>query len=123
MTRNDLLRRLLVVVLVLVSIGLPAAAQDRDWLVSYETIPPASVALPRLEHAPYDERYAATKAAAALVPEIAAALGLGGDRIRTEITPGGDGLETRPVLRSRIVGSSDLADRFAAAVGFVFRQS
>lgn len=120
MTRNDLLRRLLVVVLV--AVALPAAAQDRDWLVSYEAMPPASVALPGLAHAPYNERHAATQATAALVPEIAAALGLGGDRIRTEITLGGDRLGARPVLRSRITGPSDLADRFAAAVGFVSRQ-
>jgi hypothetical protein len=103
-----------------------AAAQDggatETWLISYETLPSAQVAL-NLDAATYAQKAeVAAEALAAISPGVIAAVGLDPAKIETELTPGGYLLETNPSLQARGAMDEDQATRLAAGFGYVFRQ-
>lgn len=102
-----------------------AAADDAApelWLISYEAIPSAQVAL-NLDGATYAERAELTAAAAGSIsPKVIAAVGLDPAAIETDITPGGYLLATNASLQARGRLREDEAIRLAAALGYVYRQ-
>lgn len=100
------------------------AAQESPSLqmLSYEAIPSAQVPL-ALDSATYEQRAEVTQAALAeIAPAVADAVGLDPAAIETEVTPGGYLLKTNASLQARAVLTDAEADRFAAALGYVFRQ-
>jgi hypothetical protein len=116
-----MLRALLAALLALAA--LPLAAAERTLLFSYEATS-SQLGLTRLRDAPYADRAAFTaKAAKELLPEIFRAVGLDPAKVKTEMTPGGYLLRTNASLQSRIAIDQARADRVAAALGYVFRQS
>ncbi|MEQ8967892.1 MAG: hypothetical protein RID91_18900 [Azospirillaceae bacterium] len=107
--------------------GLAAApvvrAQDAaDHLISYEALPSVGV---DVDFAPasYAERAEITaEAEATIVPEVFALLDMDPAAAETQVTPGGYLLNTNASLQTRLDVSAEDADRFAAAVGYVFSQ-
>jgi hypothetical protein len=72
---------------------------------------------------PYATRLALTEEARNdELPKIVAALGLPAQKITTLVMPGGYKLETNASLQSSFEIDNDTADRFAAALGYTFRQ-
>jgi hypothetical protein len=113
----------LALVLTLLAVA-SAAAADRVLLFSYEVTSAVGLDLPKLPQASYAER--ATVAGEALdrvVPDVVRAVGLKPSQIQTQITPGGYLLKTNASLQSKATLGDQPADRFAAALGYVFRQS
>jgi len=118
---NRLLRALLLLVTVL-AFG-PAMAADRPLLFSYEATS-GQLGLSKLANAQYADRAAFTaKVRDELLPDIFRAVGVDPSKVRTELTPGGYLLRTNASLQSRIAIGDREADRVAAALGYVFRQS
>nr|WP_286198631.1 hypothetical protein [Mesorhizobium sp. BR1-1-16] len=79
--------------------------------------------MPKLEAAGYADRAAfAAKALEEIVPKIADAVGIDSNDLDTEVTPGGYLLKTNASLQTEAEISGDEADRFAAGLGYVFRQ-
>lgn len=71
----------------------------------------------------YDRRVVLTRwALDTHIPQIVAALELPADRISTMVMPGGYKLETNASLQSAFEVDDGTADRFAAALGYTFRQ-
>jgi len=106
----------------LAAIG-PARAEPARFVVAYEAIPSADLALP----APRAAGYAAKERLARLVavgltPSVVAAVGLDPGRVFTRIAPGGYLGETAPALFSTLHAAPADADRLAAALGYVLRQ-
>ena len=98
-------------------------AQDRPWLLLAEAIPAVGVDLPHLDAAPYEEREAlAEQVRVELVPRIAAAIGVPGGAEARAVTPGGWMLTTNPSIPVTVLGGR-AAERMAAALGLVLRQS
>lgn len=120
--RVGLLRRLVVAVwLVMVA---PAWAVDPVQTLAYEVIPAAQVDLPGLDSAGYAERAAVTtRVLTDLLPAVFRAIGVDPDTVATAVVPGGYQLQTNPALVSRVAAADTRADRIAAALGYVFRQS
>jgi len=107
----------------LLVVASPLAAADRTLLFSYEATS-GQLGLSRLRDAPYADRAAFTaKAASELLPDIFRAVGVDPAKVKTEMTPGGYLLRTNASLQSRIALDQARADRVAAALGYVFRQS
>jgi hypothetical protein len=101
----------------------PASAADRPLLFSYEATS-SQLGLPRLRDAQYADRAAFTaKVKDELLPDILRAAGVDPAKVRTELTPGGYLLRTNASLQSRVIVDDRAADRLAAALGYVFRQS
>lgn len=103
--------------------GLALAEELDSFLVSYEATPSFGYDLPKLKAAGYEERAAfSQKVLAEIVPRIADAVGIDSENLVTEVTPGGYLLKTNASLQSAAEVSSDEAERFAAGLGYVFRQ-
>jgi hypothetical protein len=101
-----------------------AGAADRALLFSYEVTSTVGLDLPKLAEASYAQR--ATVAGEALdrvVPDVVRAVGLKPGQVQTQITPGGYLLKTNASLQSKATLGDAAADRFAASLGYVFRQS
>jgi len=118
---SRLLRALL---LLLVALAIrPATAADRPLLFSYEATS-SQIGLSKLADAHYADRAAFTaRVRDELLPEIFRTVGVDPSKVRTELTPGGYLLRTNASLQSRIAIGDREADRVAAALGYVFRQS
>lgn len=105
--------------------GTGAAAQPADaptLLFSYEAIALDLLGLEG-DDASYEERAAFTReVAAGELPQILDLLEIPGESVMTEVTPGGYLLQTNASLQSSFEADDATADRFAAAVGYVFRQ-
>jgi hypothetical protein len=100
-----------------------AEAADRPLLFSYEATS-GQLGLARLREAQYADRAAfPAKVRDELLPDILRAAGVDPTKVRTELTPGGYLLRTNASLQSRVAIDARGADRLAAALGFVFRQS
>ncbi|MBM3546302.1 MAG: hypothetical protein FJX54_05080 [Alphaproteobacteria bacterium] len=98
-------------------------AADRPLLFSYEATS-SQLGLSKLRDAQYADRAAFTaKVKDEILPDILRAVGVDPAKVRTELTPGGYLLRTNASLQSRVVVDDRQADRLAAALGFVFRQS
>lgn len=103
--------------------GLALAEEPDSFLISYETTPSFGFDLPKLKAASYDERAAfSQKILVDIVPRIADAVGIDSENIISEVTPGGYLLKTNASLQSAAEVSSGEAERFAAGLGYVFRQ-
>lgn len=103
--------------------ALSARAADPVLLFSYE-VTSAQFGFAKLREASYADRAAVTAdALAAIVPDVIAAVGLDPARVETRMTPGGYLGRTNASLQSRAALDGARADRLAAALGFVFRQS
>lgn len=102
--------------------GEPAAAQETVHLISYEALPSVQVDVD-LTEASYAERAQITaEAAAEVMPEVLAILGVDPAMAETMVTPGGYLLNTNASLQTQAEIDAETADRFAAAAGYVFRQ-
>lgn len=100
-----------------------AGASERVLLFSYE-VTSAQFGFAKLREASYADRAAVTaEALAAIVPGVLVAVGLDPARVETQMTPGGYLGRTNASLQSRTKLDNARADRLAAALGFVFRQS
>jgi hypothetical protein len=103
-------------------LALPAAAAEPTLLFSYEALALEPLGFDPAK-ATYDQRVTFTEAVLAdELPTILAALDIPPDRVETEITPGGYLLHTNASLQSSFEADAATADRFASAVGYVFRQ-
>ncbi|BCP51922.1 hypothetical protein K32_05390 [Kaistia sp. 32K] len=106
-----------------VVMALSTAEAVEPVLISYEAAPSAGYDLPKLGEAPYAVRSAfATQALAGIVPKIADAVGVEDAKMVSEVTPGGYLLKTNASLQTMADLDDAAADRFAAALGYVFRQ-
>jgi len=100
-----------------------AAEAVEPVLISYEAAPSHGYALPKLDQAGYAGRSAfALQALSDIVPKIAAATGVDPSKMVSEVTPGGYLLKTNASLQTMVDLDDEAADRFAAALGYVFRQ-
>ncbi|WEK49416.1 MAG: hypothetical protein P0Y66_17005 [Candidatus Kaistia colombiensis] len=100
-----------------------AAQAVEPVLISYEAAPSAGFELPKLGQASYAVRSAfALQALSDIVPKIAAAAGVDASKMVSEVTPGGYLLRTNASLQTMVDLDDEAADRFAAALGYVFRQ-
>jgi hypothetical protein len=92
-------------------------------LISYEAAPSSGFELPKLDQATYAVRAAfALQALSDIVPKIAAAAGVPDSKMVSEVTPGGYLLKTNASLQTMADLDDEAADRFAASLGYVFRQ-
>ena len=92
-------------------------------LISYEAAPSSGFELPKLDQATYAVRSAfALQALTDIVPKIAAATGVEDSKMVSEVTPGGYLLKTNASLQTMADLDDAAADRFAASLGYVFRQ-
>ena len=116
--------RLLLLFLLVLPAPRAARAADPTLLFSYEVTSAVGLDLPKLPQATYAERATfAGQVLDRLVPDVVRAVGLDPKRVKTEITPGGYLLKTNASLQSKTALGDAPADRFAAALGYVFRQS
>lgn len=116
-----ILRSLLLLALGIASQAVLAA--DRPLLFSYEATS-SQLGLTKLRDGSYADRVAFTaKVKDELLPDVLRAAGVDPGKVRTEITPGGYLLRTNASLQSRIWLDDELANRVAATLGYVFRQS
>mgnify|MGYP001809665055 CR=1 FL=1 len=121
--RSSLSKAALAAAFAVLAAGPVLADEPDSYLLSYEATPSAGFDLPKLEAAGYDERAAfAAKVLAEIVPKIADAVGIDANDLDTEVTPGGYLLKTNASLQTEAEISSAEADRFAAGLGYVFRQ-
>ncbi len=103
--------------------ALPALAADRPLLFSFEAAS-SQLGLTRMREAQYADRAAfAIKVKDELLADIFRAVGVDPAKVRTEMTPGGYLLRTNSSLQSRAAVGWPQADRVAAALGYVLRQS
>lgn len=101
----------------------PVFADTDTYLLSYEATPSAGFDLPKLKEAGYRERAEfSAKVLAEIVPRIADAVGIDADELDSEVTPGGYMLKTNASLQTEVELDDGQADRFAAALGYVFHQ-
>ncbi|MSP49718.1 MAG: hypothetical protein EXQ95_10380 [Alphaproteobacteria bacterium] len=101
----------------------PAQAADHPLLFSFEAAS-SQLGLTRMREAQYADRAAFTvKVKDELLADIFRTVGVDPAKVRTEMTPGGYLLRTNSSLQSRAVVDWRQADRVAAALGYVFRQS
>ncbi|MBM3601048.1 MAG: hypothetical protein FJX35_22845 [Alphaproteobacteria bacterium] len=115
--------RLVALCLALIVQPAVAGAADPRLLLSYE-VTSAQLGFARLAEASYADRAAVTGSALAdIVPAVVAALGIDPARIETQMTPGGYLGRTNASLQSKVALDRTRADRLAAGLGFVFRQS
>lgn len=92
-------------------------------LISYEATSSQQTDV-NLEEVSYDARAAiAAQARDMVVPEVLDILGIDPEDASIEVTPGGWMLETNASLQTRAELDGEAADSFAAAAGYVFRQS
>jgi hypothetical protein len=106
-----------------VVLALAPAAATEPVLISYEASPSHGFDLPKLPAASYAVRAAfAVQALSDIVPKIAHAVGVDDAKIVSEVTPGGYLLKTNASLQTMADLDDAAADRFAAALGYVFRQ-
>jgi hypothetical protein len=106
-----------------VVMALETAEAAEPVLISYEAAPSSGFELPKLEKASYAVRAAfAVQALADVVPKIADAVGVDDRKMASEVTPGGYLLKTNASLQTMADLDDAAADRFAAALGYVFRQ-
>jgi hypothetical protein len=116
------LLRLLLVLLLGLAVR-PALAADHPLLFSFEAAS-SQLGLARMGEAQYADRAAfAAKVKDELLADIFRAVGVDPAKVRTEMTPGGYLLRTNSSLQSRTVVDWRQADRVAAALGYVLRQS
>jgi len=121
--RSSLSKAALAAAFALFTAGGALAQEPDSYLISYEATPSAGFDLPKLETAGYADRAAfASKVLEDIVPKIADAVGIDSNDLDTEVTPGGYLLKTNASLQTEAEVSSDEADRFAAGLGYVFRQ-
>ncbi|WP_245294726.1 hypothetical protein [Rhizobium rhizosphaerae] len=121
-TRRLLRRVLPPLAAALLALAGPALAENRV-LLSYEATPSHGFDLPKMADATYADRAAfAGKMLETIVPRIAEAVGVAPGALETEVTPGGYMLKTNASLQSESEIDDPLADRLAAALGYVFRQ-
>jgi hypothetical protein len=107
----------------LIGLSAPATAADHPLLFSYEATS-GQLGLAKLRDAHYADRAAFTaRVRDELLPEIMRAVDVDPAEVRTEMTPGGYLLRTNASLQSRVTIDERRADRLAAALGYVFRQS
>lgn len=100
-----------------------AAQAAEPVLISYEAAPSSGFELPKLDQATYAVRSAfALQALTDIVPKIAAATGVEDSKMVSEVTPGGYLLKTNASLQTMADLDDAAADRFAASLGYVFRQ-
>lgn len=100
----------------------PTLAAD-TFLLSYEATPSAGFDLPKLKGATYEQRADfSAKVLADLLPRIAKAVGIDPVSLSSEVTPGGYLLKTNASLQTQVDLDDTQADRFAAALGYVFHQ-
>lgn len=109
---------------VLLCVLAPAvAAEERPTLLfSYEVL---NFDIHRIDPAklPYERRVELTEAARkSELPEILGLLRIAPESISTLLMPGGYKLETNASLQSAMETDDKTADRFAASLGYVFRQ-
>lgn len=118
-----LLRRMLPpLAAALLAMAAPALAENRV-LLSYEATPSHGFDLPKMASATYADRAAfAETMLETIVPRIAEAVGVAPEALDTEVTPGGYMLKTNASLQSESEIDDAVADRLAAALGYVFRQ-
>lgn len=99
------------------------AAEERPTLLfSYEVL---NFDIHKIDPAtmPYERRVELTEAARqSELPEILALLQIAPEKISTLLMPGGYKLETNASLQSAMEVDNATADRFAASLGYVFRQ-
>lgn len=101
----------------------PAEAQ-RIWLIAYEALPAPGKALPGLVRATYEQKSQVTQEAAErLVPKVMRLVGAGRRLEWTRIGPGGYAGEINPSIYTSISATRAQAERTAAALGYVLRQS
>lgn len=106
-----------------VVMAVTAARAVEPVLISYEAAPSHGFDLPKLGKASYAVRAAfAVQALADVVPKIADAVGVDDRKMVSEVTPGGYLLKTNASLQTMADLDDAAADRFAAALGYVFRQ-
>jgi hypothetical protein len=99
------------------------AATDNPLLFSYEATS-SQLGLAKLRDAQFADRAAFTaKVRDELLPDLLRAVEVDPAKVRTELTPGGYLLRTNASLQSRVALDRRRADRLAAALGYVFRQS
>lgn len=121
--RNILGRAALAAAFSMAAAGATLAQEPDSYLISYEATPSAGFDLPKLEAADYAARAAfSEKVLAEIVPKIADAVGIDSGDLDTEVTPGGYLLKTNASLQTEAEVTGDEADRFAAGLGYVFRQ-
>lgn len=95
--------------------------------VSYEVIPTPLYEVGPLDltlaNASYEQREAFTlEVRDTMLPDIVAAVGLPGQMLDTELTPGGFQLVTNPSLQTRLTAGDSEVEALAAALGYVFSQ-
>lgn len=109
-------------------IGAPGSLAQTDakkaWLIAYEVLPPAGKNLPGLVRATYQQKAKVTQdAAERLVPKVMRLVG-GDTRLDwTRLGPGGHAGETNPSIYTSVSATKVQAERIAAALGYVMRQS
>jgi hypothetical protein len=107
----------------LIGLSGPATAADHPLLFSYEATS-GQLGLTKLRDAHYADRAAFTaRVSDELLPDILRAVEIDPAKVRTEMTPGGYLLRTNASLQSRVAIDDRRADRLAAALGYVLRQS
>jgi hypothetical protein len=110
-------------VALMIAVGSPALADTDTFLFSYEATPSAGFDLPKLPSATYEQRADfSAKMLAGIVPRIAEAVGIDPGGLASEVTPGGYLLKTNASLQTQVDLEDSQAERFAAALGYVFRQ-
>ena len=121
--RPHLSKAALAAAFALATAGTALADEPDSFLISYEATPSFGFTLSKLDPATYEERAAfAQKVLDDFVPRIADAVGIDSDDLDTEVTPGGYMLKTNASLQTEAEVTSEEADRFAAGLGYVFRQ-
>lgn len=111
-------RRACFAVLLLAVLAPAAPLRAAEWLLSFETVSGEG------EPALYTERATTTTLLVSeLGPAVLAVLGLDPGAFDAEIVPGGFQLKTNPSVLLVVDGDAAVADRAAAAFGYVFDQS
>jgi hypothetical protein len=109
-------RSFLALVVALLALATPLRAAE--WLLSFETVPSEG------EPALYTERATTTTLLISeLGPPVLGVVGLDPGAFDAEIVPGGFQLKTNPSVLLVVDGDAAVADRAAAAFGYVFDQS
>lgn len=100
----------------------PVASTAPTMLFSYEALTFKPIGLDE-KKAQYPERAAFTEQVRDTeLPKILDLLKIPADQVQTEVTPGGYELQTNASLQSAFETDADTATKFAAALGYTFRQ-
>lgn len=121
--RSKTIKAALAAALMAATVAVASPALADTFLLSYEATPSAGFDLPKLKGATYEQRADfSTRVLTDLVPRIAKAVGIDPANLASEVTPGGYLLKTNASLQTQVDLDDTQGDRFAAALGYVFRQ-